>query len=287
MKILITGGGGMLARALADELPGRGHEVIAFDRGMVDVTDARATMRAVVDVGPQIVIHCAAYTDVDGAEAREEYAREVNAVATSTVARACERVRARLVYPSTDYVFDGSSRRPYDPADDTRPINAYGRSKLLGEKAAAEASDRLIVRTSWLYGDGGGNFVRTMIQKGGAIARGEAMGPLRVVADQRGAPTWTHSLARTLGELLARRAPTGVYHATDAGDTTWYDLAQEALRLAGLAAVPVEPVTSEEIPRPAARPRYSVLDLCLVEAVVGPRPHWRDSLAEAIATRRF
>ena len=287
MKILITGGAGMLAAALRAELSGRGHDVVALDRRGLDVTDAAAVGEVVAGARPGAVIQCAAYTDVDGAEAREDYAREVNAVATRTLARACALTGARFVYPSSDYVFDGSARRPYRPADETRPINAYGRSKQLGERAAAEADDWLVVRTSWLYGDGGRNFVRTMIERARAIAGGEARGPLRVVDDQHGSPTWTHTAAWIIAELLERHAPSGVWHATSSGDTTWYGLAREALRLAGLDEVAIEPVSTDAFPRPAARPSYSVLDTNETKAVVGPIPEWSAALAQAVASGRF
>lgn len=287
MNVLITGANGMLARALRACLPERGHDVISLDRRGLDVTDTGAVDEAIARIRPDAVIQCAAYTDVDGAEAREEYAREVNAVATRTLARACAAAGARVVYPSTDYVFDGSGTRPYRPTDEPRPINAYGRSKRLGERAAAEAGDCLVVRTAWLYGDGGRNFVRTMIDRGRAIERGDVDGPLRVVDDQRGAPTWTHALAVAIAQLLEADAPSGVWHATNAGETTWYGLAREALRLAGLDDVPIEPVTSDAFPRPAPRPRYSVLDLAATEAVIGPLPGWRESLRAAIESGAY
>lgn len=273
----------MLARALLQELARRGHDAIPLDRSALDITDAAAVGEAIAGARPDAVIQCAAYTDVDGAEAREEYATEVNALATRTVARACARVGARFVYPSTDYVFDGSGTRPYRPDDPPRPINAYGRSKLLGERAALESDDALVVRTSWLYGAGGRNFVRTMIERGRAILEGRVAGPLRVVDDQRGSPTWTGALAPVVVDLLEREAPGGVYHATCTGETTWYGFATEALRLAGLDEVAVEPVTTEAFPRPAARPRYSVLDVSATEAILGSLPDWQSALAEAVA----
>lgn len=287
MRILITGAGGMLAQALRAELPARGHEVIALDRSGLDVTDPAAVGEAVAGARPEAVIQCAAYTDVDGAEAREEYAREVNAVATRTLARACAQARARLVYPSTDYVFDGSATRPYRPTDPTRPINAYGRSKMLGEQAALENADALVVRTSWLYGAGGRNFVRTMIERGRAIRAAGVEGPLRVVDDQRGSPTWTGALAPAIVRLLEQAAPAGVYHATCTGETTWYGLAVEALKLAGLDDVDVVPVTTEAFPRPAPRPRYSVLDVSATEWIVGTLAAWRDGLAQAVESGSF
>lgn len=276
MKVVLTGAAGMLARAVRGEFERRGHEVVALDRAALDVTDASMVERTLAAVRPDVVIQCAAYTAVDHAEREENRARLVNAEATQHVARACRRVGARLVYPSTDYVFDGQSREPYRPDHPTAPINAYGRSKLAGEDAAREAGDYLIVRTSWLYGAGGRNFVATMLE------RARAGGPLRVVDDQRGSPTWTGTLAATSAELLERGAPTGVYHASNRGETTWYGLAKAALQLAGVEAE-ITPVSTSEFPRPAARPAYSVLDCSKTEAVVGEIAAWQEALRVAIA----
>ena len=262
MRILLTGAGGMLARAVRREFEERDHEVVALDRPALDVTDAVAVERTIRSVRPDAVIQCAAYTAVDDAEREEARAHLVNAEATRHVARACRAVGARLVYPSTDYVFDGRGREPYRPDHPTAPINAYGRSKLAGEDAAREAGEYLVVRTSWLYGAGGKNFVATMIELG------RAGRPLRVVDDQRGSPTWTGTLAAVFADLLEREAPAGVYHACNRGETTWYGLAREALRLAGIE-VEITPVTTAEFPRPAVRPAYSGLDCGAPEAGVG------------------
>jgi dTDP-4-dehydrorhamnose reductase len=277
MRLLITGAGGMLAQALRRELLARGHEVVALDRAALDITDAAAVASAIGAHRPEAVIQCAAYTRVDDAEREEDAAHRVNAEATGHLARACRAAGTRLIYPSTDYVFDGRATRPYTPAAPTNPIGAYGRSKLAGELAAREAEDFLVVRTSWLYGAGGKNFVATILER---ARRGEA---LRVVADQYGSPTWTGSLARTIAELIERQAPAGVYHATNRGETTWHGLATEALRVAGVEAE-ITPVTTAEFPRPAPRPAYSVLDCTATEAVVGELAGWREALAEALAT---
>ncbi len=209
--MLVTGAGGMLARALLRELERRGHEVAAYDRAALDVTDAGAVDSAIRAFAPGAVVQCAAYTRVDDAEAEEGRAHAVNAEATLHVARACRAAGARLVYPSTDYVFDGTGTTPYRPDSPTAPLNAYGRTKRAGEVAAEEAGDALIVRTSWLYGPDGPNFVRTILEH---AREGQ---PLRVVDDQRGAPTWTGSLAAVFAGLLERGAPPGIYHATDGG----------------------------------------------------------------------
>lgn len=275
MKVLITGSAGMLARAVRHEFEARGHAVQALDRAALDVTDPAAVEAAVGAHRPEAVIQCAAYTRVDDAERDEVAAHRVNAESTLHLARICRAVGARLVYPSTDYVFDGTATVPYRPDSPTSPLGAYGRSKLAGEAAAREAGDHLIVRTSWLYGTGGKNFVSTIVE------RARQGTPLRVVDDQRGSPTWTGTLARVLALLLEREAPAGIYHAANRGETTWYGLALEALRLSGIAAE-VTPVTTAEFPRPAARPAYSVLDCSGTEAVVGEIAGWREALGEAV-----
>jgi dTDP-4-dehydrorhamnose reductase len=273
---MITGGNGMLAQALANALDAGGHEAVPFDRAALDVTDAAAVHAAVLAIRPEAVVQCAAYTRVDDAEREETAAARVNADAVAHVAAACREVRARLVYPSTDYVFDGMARMPIPPDAPTSPINAYGRSKLAGEANAAMSGDALVVRTSWLYGRGGKNFVSTV------LGRARAGHPLRVVDDQVGAPTWTHSLSTMIVGLLEAAAPAGVYHATNAGSTTWYGLACAAVETVGIEAS-IMPVYSAEFVTPAVRPSYSVLDCTATYAVVGDAPQWRDALATAIA----
>lgn len=287
MKALITGAGGMLAGAVARALRDGGHDVIALSRAELDVTEAARVGEAVAGVRPDVVVQCAAYTDVDGAESDEARAFEVNADGARRVAQACALAGARFVYPSTDYVFAGDASSPYPPDAPIHPINAYGRSKAAGEDAARAADSWLVVRTAWLYGDGGRNFVRTMIERARAIRDGSVDGPLRVVEDQRGAPTWTHTLADALVRLLDADVPSGVYHATCRGETTWYGLARAALRLAGLGEVAVEPVGSGAFPRAARRPAYSVLELEGTEGSTGPLPHWREALEEAVGRGRF
>jgi dTDP-4-dehydrorhamnose reductase len=275
MKVLVTGAGGMLARALLHELVSRGHEAAGFHRYELDVTSADAVSAAIEGLRPDAVVQCAAYTKVDDAESHEALAFAVNADATANVARACRSVGARLVYPSTDYVFNGSAAAPYTPDTPVSPINVYGRSKLAGEVAARGAGDALVVRTSWLYGPGGRNFVDTI------VARARAGAPLRVVNDQRGAPTATPDIARMMVLLLERDAPAGIYHATNAGETTWYGLACAALDLAGVDAQ-IEPCRSAEFVTAARRPMYSVLDCSGTYEMTGPAPHWREALAAVL-----
>lgn len=279
MRILITGANGMLAGAVRTELLARGHDLIALDRAALDVTDPNAVLATVRATRPDVAIQCAAYTRVDDAERDEAAAYRVNAEATASLAHACREVGARLVYPSTDYVFDGTATSPYTPDSPTNPLGAYGRTKLAGEAVAREAGDYLIVRTSWLYGEGGKNFVSTILSR---AVMGEA---LRVVDDQTGSPTWTGTLARVLAAMIEADAPSGVYHAVNGGETTWYGLAVEALRVAGIEAE-ISPVSTSEFPRPAPRPTYSVLDCSETESVVGEIEGWREALAAAITSFR-
>lgn len=279
MRVLVTGAGGMLARALVPELARRGHRVVALDRAALDVTDEGAVSARVAAERPDAVVQCAAYTAVDRAEEEEEAAHRVNAAAAGHVARACDRAGACFVYPSSDYVFPGDAARPYRPDDPTGPLNAYGRSKLAGEAAARQAERALVVRTSWLYGEGGPNFVDTISHLG------RERDVLRVVDDQLGRPTWTGSLARTISELMEARAE-GIFHAADAGDpVTWYGFAREILARREIGAR-IEPVPSSAFPRPAPRPRYSVLDCSMTEAVLGhPLPRWPDALDRYLGGR--
>ena len=279
MRILVTGAGGLLGSAAVADARTRGWSVAARPRAELDVTDAAAVAEAVASASPDAVLHCAAWTAVDRAEAEPGRALEVNRDGTAAVAEACAAAGALLVYPSTDYVFDGRKGAPYAPDDAPNPLSAYGRSKRAGEEAARRAPRRLVARTSWLYGAGGKNFVDAVLAR---AERGEA---LRVVDDQRGRPTWTRSLAAALLDLVERGA-TGVLHVSDAGEATWRELALEALRLAGLD-VPVEPVSTEAWGAPAPRPRESLLDLSETERVLGrPLPHWKESLARYVEERR-
>lgn len=272
MRVLITGAGGMLAQALTAEVSERGHEPLALTRAELDVTDAPSVRRALTTLRPDAVVQCAAYTDVDGAEFDEAGAFAVNAEGAVNVAEACDLVGAVFVYPSTDYVFAGQASQPYRPDSAIDPINAYGRSKAAGEKAAAQARRSILLRTSWLYGAGGRNFVDTISR----LAREQPV--LRVVEDQIGRPTWTGTLASVIVRLLEREA-TGVLHCSDGGHpVSWHGLAVEAVRAQGLSTT-IEAVGSEAFPRPAPRPRFSVLDCSETEAILGmPLPDWRVSL---------
>lgn len=270
--ILVTGGAGLLGREIVRAATARGYHVVALAHTDLDVTDAPAVRSVVRAHTPTHVIHCAAYTAVDRAESEPELAMRVNRDGTEYVAKAAAQAGAGLVYFSTDYVFDGSKTAPYLPSDAPAPVSAYGRSKLAGEYAAADAHpDPLIIRTGWLYGGGGSSFIQAILDR---AATGKA---LRVVDDQHGRPTWTRTLAEGTLDLLDAGAE-GVVHFADGGEATWVDLARAALTLSGYE-VEVEPVSTEEWGAPAPRPRYSVLDVTATEAVLGrSMMHWREAL---------
>lgn len=277
MRIVVTGATGMLGQDLVPVLHARGHEVVALSRSALDVTDPSAVRAALTQARPDAVVHAAAYTRVDDAEADPETAWRVNAEGAGHVARAAREVGATLLHVSTDYVFDGQAHTPYPVEAPLAPLNAYGRSKAGGEQAVRDALDApYIVRTSWLYGHGGPNFVTTMRR----LARRQP--ELRVVTDQVGSPTWTVPLAEALAALLVSNRP-GIYHVTGTGHCSWHAFASRIVALEGLST-PVVPVTSEAFPRPAARPAYSVLDgSALGRAGVAPLPAWDDSLAAFLA----
>lgn len=274
MKALITGANGQLGRCMTPSAP-PGVEIVAAGSALLDIRNAAAVEAMVADARPDMIFNCAAYTAVDKAESDEDAALAVNAHGVAHLADAARRHGARLVHVSTDFVFDGRSGVPYRPDAQTGPTGAYGRTKLAGERAAGE--DALIVRTAWVYGPTGHNFVRTMLRL--MAERDE----VRVVADQIGTPTYAPALAGALWALAERRAR-GVHHYTDSGVASWYDFAvaiqEEALAAGRLArAVPVIPIATREFPTPAVRPPYSVLDKGDTFALLGgPAPHWRVNL---------
>jgi dTDP-4-dehydrorhamnose reductase len=277
VKVLVTGAGGMLAHAAVPALAAAGHTPLPFPRAALDVTRADDVRRAVGEAAPDWVWHLAAYTDVDGCESRAEQAFRVNGEGAGNVAAAAAEAGAGVTAISTDYVFAGDDPAPRRERDPVGPLSVYGRSKLAGEEAVRAANPRhTIVRTAWLYGRGGRNFVDTI------RARALAGEPLRVVDDQRGAPTWTEDLAGALLGLLQRQA-IGTFHATNEGSCTWYEFACEICALAG-ANVPVARIRSADLARPAPRPAYSVLDTSRLAQVLGHRlPHWRDALGRYLA----
>lgn len=269
----------MLGRALQEKLQGA-HTLFLWGREEADLTNEAQVRAAARGITFDAVVHAAAMTDVDRCESEPERALAVNQDATRIVAELARERGALFAYVSTDYVFDGTKRRPYLEEDPVGPINAYGRSKLEGERAAAASGAKsLVVRTSWLFGPGGKNFVDTIASK---LERGES---LRVVDDQKGSPTYTRDLAHAI-ELLLRRGATGVVHATNSGSTTWYGLAREIARVLGSDA-PIAPLATEEFPRPAPRPRYSVLSGARFRAWTGEnlRP-WEEAVGHYLTARR-
>lgn len=282
---LVTGAGGMLGRDLVTVLgadPAR--RFTAATRAELDLTDPEAVRAAVT--GHDVVINAAAWTAVDAAETHEDEATAVNGAGVENLAHACALVGARLLHVSTDYVFPGDADRPYPEDAPTAPVNAYGRSKLVGEQAVSRLLPETgyVVRTAWLYGTHGRNFVNTMLR---LAAEREH---LTVVDDQLGQPTWSYALASRLVELgdAARsgRAPAGSYHGTASGQTTWFGLARAVFALSGLDPDRVRPTTSADYLLPAARPAYSVLGHDRWRSAgLAPMPDWHEMLGRALASR--
>jgi dTDP-4-dehydrorhamnose reductase len=283
MRITVTGAAGMLGRDLAARLsapPGK-HALHLIDLPQCDITDPAALRDCFAAARPQAVVHLAAYTDVDGCERDPALAMRVNGDGTRNVAQAAAQAGARLLYISTDYVFDGAKREPYIEDDLPNPLGVYGRSKLAGECAVREHPNSLIVRTAWLYGRHGRHFIGAILER---ARRGE---PLRVVNDQAGCPTWTRHLSNALAALVEAEAR-GMFHVTGSGTCSWYEFARaivEEAAVRGLAQpVPVEPITTSQLNRAAPRPAYSVLSNDRLRQLgLPPLPHWRDALRQFLA----
>ena len=272
MRILITGAQGQLGHALQQALSGE--DLILADLQDFDLTHSDSESH-IVAARPSVILHVGAYTNVDGAEREPDRAMAVNAQGTVFVARAAATLNARLIYVSTDYVFDGTKSVPYLEEDEPHPINAYGRSKRQGEIAALKGCcNTLVVRTAWLYGHAGNNFVKTIIRLAGEKPF------LEVVGDQRGCPTNADDLALALKDL-ATSDLRGICHATNAGDCTWHEFAEAIVGLMGLS-IPVRPITTAQMGRLARRPAYSVLGQERLSTVRNPLPHWQDALARFV-----
>ena len=274
MTYLVTGATGMLGQDLQKVLTGR--SVTALGRSDLDVTDASAVSDAVE--GHHYVINCAAYTKVDDAETHEAEAFAVNATGAGNLAAAAAKRGSRFVQLSTDYVFDGTATEPYSEDAPRHPVSAYGRTKAEGERLALEHNPgrTFIVRTAWLYGEHGPNFVKTMLR---LAAEHETV---TVVTDQLGQPTWSLDLATRIVELLDAGAPTGIYHATNSGRASWYEFAKEVFSVAGLDPDRVKPTSSAQFVRPAPRPAYSVLGQeGWRRAGLAPLRDWKEALAAA------
>ncbi len=275
MRILVTGAKGMLGSVLLPCLQTE-HRVIGVDVTDFDIRDGNAVEGTFLHLRPDFVCHLAAYTDVDGCESNPRSAEEVNSLGARHVASACARIGAGLLYVSTDYVFDGLGVRPYREDDCPNPISIYGWTKLRGEQYVQALVPRhFIVRTSWLYGPQGKNFVATI------LAAAKVRDELRVVSDQRGSPTYTRHLAALLARLL-RVESYGIYHVTGAGNCSWFEFAQAIVKAGGLGQVRVVPTTTQELGRPARRPANSVLENRRM-LQFGALPHWTEGLAQYLA----
>ena len=272
MRVLLLGAGGMLGRDLVAAAP-RGTDVVATDVAQLDIADPAAVERRLIELRPRWVINAAAYTQVDRAESEQEVAMLVNGAAVAALAGACARLGIALVHFSTDYVFDGTSSRPYVEDDATAPLGAYGRSKLLGEVGIrASGAEHLLLRTQWLFGEHGRSFPRTMWER---ATRGQET---KVVDDQWGRPTYTVDLAAAAWRLVAGSAR-GTLHVTNGGEpATWYDVAHVVFEAAGAKGL-LTACGTAEYPTAARRPAYGVLDTSRVEKVAGVgMPDWRDAL---------
>jgi len=253
MKVLVTGAKGMLGQDLCPILEDAGCFVVETDIDNLDITNEEAVSVAIATIKPDVVIHTAAYTNVDKAEEDLDTALKINSQGTENVAKACGKNDCLMVYVSTDYVFDGTKKSAYLPNDKVCPVNNYGLAKLKGEEAVQKYCKKYyITRTSWLYGHHGKNFVETMISLADKPE-------LKVVDDQVGCPTWTVELANGILKLIGEQKDFGIYHVCGSGKTSWYGFAKEIFELAGLK-VNLKPCTTDEFPRPAKRPAYSVMD---------------------------
>jgi dTDP-4-dehydrorhamnose reductase len=280
MKLMVTGAGGMLGQALVPCLESRGHKVTSLPKEQLDVTNYHQVLDTVGAQKPDLILHCGAFTKVDQAESEPHLAYHINGYGTENLAVTCNTLNIPMLYVSSDYVFDGEQKQPYNPWDATRPLSIYGKSKLAGEKAVQRHLTRFyIVRTSWLYGPNGKNFVDTILS---AAEQGK---PLRVVSDQIGTPTCTLSLSETLADLIVT-GRWGVYHASDDGVTNWCDFAREIVKLSGHKSVDVIPIETKDMPRPATRPKYSVMDkTTLINTIGRELPAWQESLHHYLQLR--
>ena len=272
MRVLVTGVKGQLGHDVMNELAKRNHTGVGVDIEEMDITDKDACRRVITEAGPDAVIHCAAYTAVDAAEDNVELCRRINGEGTRNVAQACKEADVKLMYISTDYVFDGQGTRPWEPDDERHPLNVYGQTKYEGELAVEELSDKyFIVRIAWVFGVAGKNFIKTMLRLG------KERGAVSVVDDQVGSPTYTYDLARLLVDMI-QTDKYGRYHATNEGLCSWYEFAKEIFRQAGMD-VPVTPVSSSEFPAKATRPSNSRMSKeKLSDNGFERLPAWQDAL---------
>ena len=280
MSWLITGGSGQLGIAVSKELDKQGIAFDAWSTKDLDITQSSRVSEAIKKLAPKVVINCAAWTDVDGAESHEVESLRVNSDGPENLALAAKLSNSRLIHVSTDYVFSGESPSPWQIEDEINPQSAYGRTKAQGERRvlASHPENSFVVRTAWLYSPWGKNFAKTMIK---LALKGD--GEVRVVNDQVGQPTSASDLAKQLVELGLSTSPAGIYHGTNSGRATWLEFAQEIFKLAGADVGRVIPVSSSEYPRPAQRPSYSVLSHDeWANSSVEPMRDWQIALADAM-----
>lgn len=274
MKIFIAGVKGQLGYEIYHLLKDK-ETVIGVDIEDLDITDAFSVHRIIATEKPDVVINCAAYTNVDGCEERLDLAFKVNAVGAQNLASACLENNSKIVHISTDFVFDGKKQEPYIEFDEVNPLSVYGKSKYCGEKLVREICPRhFIVRTAWLYGINGNNFVKTVLR----LAKEKDK--LTIVNDQHGTPTYTKDLAVSIYNLI-QTTNYGIYHISNRGECTWYDFTKKIFELAGINNVIVHPITTEELGRPAPRPKYSVLRNFMLECTIGDSMRdWEEALID-------
>ena len=271
MRVLVTGVKGQLGYDVMNELAGRGHEGIGVDIQEMDITDAASVEKVITEAAPDAVIHCAAYTAVDAAEDNVDLCRRVNAGGTENIARVCKALNCKMMYISTDYVFNGQGTRLWEPDDKREPLNVYGKTKYEGELAVETLEKFFLVRIAWVFGVNGKNFIKTMLNLG------KTRDHLTVVADQIGSPTYTYDLARLLVDMI-ETDKYGRYHATNEGLCSWYEFACEIFKQAGMN-VTVSPVTSDQYPAKAKRPMNSRMDKSKLDEMGFKRlPSWQDAL---------
>lgn len=277
MKVLVTGVKGQLGYDVVRELQSRGHEAIGVDIEEMDITDETAVSRVMEETAPEAVIHCSAFTAVDRAEEERELCYKVNVEGTENIAKMCQKLGCKMLYLSTDYIFSGEGQRPWEPEDTPSPLNAYGQSKYQGEVALRQYVDKyFIVRISWVFGINGNNFIKTMLRLG------KENGAVKVVDDQIGSPTYTFDLAKLLVDMIETEQY-GAYHATNEGICSWYEFAKEIFQEANMKEVTVTPVSSEEFPVKAKRPKNSRMSKeKLVQNGFSLLPSWQDAVKRYI-----
>lgn len=281
MKVLVTGVKGQLGYDVVNELTKRGHIAIGTDIEEMDITDAGSVDKVIKESAPDAVVHCAAYTAVDAAEDNVDLCRKINAEGTQNIANVCKELDIKMVYISTDYVFDGEGERPWEPDDNRTPLNVYGQTKYEGELAVENTLEKFfIVRIAWVFGVNGKNFIKTMLNLG------KTRDSLTVVNDQFGSPTYTYDLAKLLVDMV-ETDKYGIYHATNEGICTWYEFACEIFKQAGMD-INVSPVLASEYPAKAKRPSNSRMSKeKLTENGFEKLPTWQDALARYLKEIEF